>query len=48
MVEDMLRLDVADVPADLPDSALVSLDLQFRAEPERHGTGLFSLQLHDN
>ena len=48
MMGDVLQLDVADVSADLPDSALISLDLQFRAKSKRHGAGLFSLQLHDN
>jgi len=48
MIDDVLHLDIADVSADLPNSALISLDLQFRAEPERHGVGLFSLQLYDN
>lgn len=48
MMGDVLQLDVAGVSADLPDLALISLDLQFRAEPERHGAGLFSLQPHDN
>lgn len=48
MMGNVLQLDVADVSADLPDLELISLDLQFRAEPEHHGAGLFSLQLHDN
>lgn len=48
MMEDVLQLDVADVSADLPNSALISLDLQFCAEPECHDAGLFSHQLHGN